>query len=234
MTVTNDAQDVFEPKLNDALAEEIRMRLAARRLTNRSLAQALHLSHGQVTQRLKGTVEWKINDIVVAAGLLNTTAEELVRQAQDALTFISLGNGNPWTRTGPQSWFDVWADVKGWPNDENPRRQTPGGGSFFVRPEGSVRLQGFEPRTFWFVVAGRAIGARGAVLFDRIVRRVSPARRNRATALAFHTASPEFPRLVAVPETPAARIPAGHHPSCPASYDNGACVGCGRHLSVVA
>lgn len=149
MTTSDDAPLPFMPTLNDALAEEVRVRLAAKRLPNKALAAALHVSHGQVTQRLKGTVEWRINDVYLAADLLGMTPEELIKRASDAFHWIQGGHGNPWTHGDPEPSFEVWADVKGWPeDDENPRRNAPGGGSFFVRSERGVRLQGFEPRTF--------------------------------------------------------------------------------------
>jgi hypothetical protein len=133
MTTDGDPRPVFVPTLNDALAEEVRMRLTAKRLAKKALAEALHVSHGQVTQRLNGTVEWKLTDIDLAAGLLGMTAADLVKRAADCYQWIEAGHGNPWTHGDAQPSWEVWADVKGWPEKgESPRRGAPGGGSTFL------------------------------------------------------------------------------------------------------
>jgi len=138
MTTSAFMPENWQPTLNDAIAEEVRVRLAAKRISNKALAERLHISHGQVTQRLKGTVEWKLGDIEMAASLLGFTyAFELVKRAEDNYQWIQSGHGNPWTHGDPQDPTDVWCEVKGWEYEplaaeEVSGRTAPGGGSRFV------------------------------------------------------------------------------------------------------
>lgn len=206
-----------ERALSEVAATRLRGLMAEQRMTQLDVARTLNLSRSGVSDRLTGVKPVNLDELPALASLLGTSIDYLL----------------------------------GLTNDRSPRRGTPGGGSLFVMPE----------RTSGFTGALRACrdsnpkpsvmeSARRAARW--LLGRVIPARRRRAALLAFHTDHPlavrdesigrTSLRLVAdavegaaSDEQPAARIPAGHHPSCPAAHDTrSTCVGCGPHLSVVA
>jgi hypothetical protein len=79
-----------------------------------------------VTQRLNGSVDWRVNELwLIADDLGYKGAEDLVKQANDAFVWITQGFGNPWTRSEPKDEMDVWAVIKGWPETPGEEPVTP-------------------------------------------------------------------------------------------------------------
>lgn len=61
-----------------AVADTVRAEMARRRVTQGMLAERLHLSQAAVSRRLKGDVEFGVNELLEAADLIGVPAGTLL------------------------------------------------------------------------------------------------------------------------------------------------------------
>lgn len=70
--------------IKDALAAELRAQVARRRLPHADIAQALGVTPSAFSRKLSGQNPISVDELAVIARLLDTTADELIRVAQEA------------------------------------------------------------------------------------------------------------------------------------------------------
>lgn len=70
-------------KLTEALANEIRERAQQRDLRARHIAAALDLAEISYSHRLRGEIDWRLDELERLATILETDLDELLRCARD-------------------------------------------------------------------------------------------------------------------------------------------------------
>lgn len=77
-----------------ALAEELRVHMARKRVSGRELARRLHVSAQWISQRTRGTVPMDSDDMEMLAGALEITIPELLADAMRRVSEATRGTGD--------------------------------------------------------------------------------------------------------------------------------------------